>query len=114
MKSLRRTLTPLRAWLLALVLVAAQSAGMAHRIVHGAPQAGAGAKSAWGLDHKQGTADCRLLDQLTHADALCGPAVAELPALPPVATRDVALSLPLQAAAPAPYLARAPPASQRT
>ena len=100
--------TLLRAWMLAALLLAAQAAGLAHRVAHapglpGAVQVKAG---AW---HEAGTADCRLIDQLAHADALCTPAPA-LPALPVVAEATQALpQRTLAAAAPAAYLARAPP-----
>ena len=113
--------TLLRAWLLATLLLAAQAAGLAHRVLHAPGQApghasgGATAASvataaaAWGGSHAPGTADCRLIDQLAHADVLCGAAPAA-EALPP-ATTVVLAALPqaVPARTTAAYLARAPP-----
>ena len=107
--------TLLRAWLLATLLLAAQAAGLAHRVLHapGGPT-GAGAAqgmsaASWGGTHEPGSADCRLVDQLAHADLLCGAAAALH--LPPPAAAAVAAVLPqaLPARPVAAYLARAPP-----
>jgi hypothetical protein len=71
------------------------------------------AQSSWSADHKAGTADCRLLDQLTHADALCAPVLAALP--DPVSAQD-RLTAPVwlvRTGAPAVYQARAPPLNSR-
>jgi hypothetical protein len=108
-KSSARSITPLRAWLLALVLVLAQAAGIAHRVAHTALPGSTKAQSSWSADHKAGAADCRLLDQLTHADALCAPVLAALPE--PVSAQDglTAPLWPVRAGAAALYQARAPP-----
>lgn len=121
------TPTLLRAWLLALVLVASQAAGLAHRIVHapgglagnsaivktsGLPSASqAAAKTAglWSSSHEQGSAECRLIDQLAHADVLCAAPLGVLPTLPPAATAPTQHTTPLLAATAAAYQARAPP-----
>ena len=105
---------------MATLLLAAQCLALAHRINH-APgsvqwlQSAAGSQADPGepgqgaSGHQAGDADCRLVDQLGHVDALCGAAVhaaAPLPAVPQVrglAAPVVAL-LPLAA-----YQARAPP-----
>jgi hypothetical protein len=108
-----RTITPLRAWLLALVLVLAQTAGLAHRVAHTVAPGSVKAQSVWSAEHKAGTADCRLLDQLTHADALCAPVLAALPE--PVLGQE-RLAAPtglVRPAAPAVYQARAPPLDSR-
>ena len=105
----------MRAWLLALVLLAAQSAGLAHRVNHAA-QPGSGTSTAAAqqikrsaIDHLAGSADCKLFDQLTHADALCAGLTAKVPAVLPTAVADP-LPVPLLLAGPATlYLARAPP-----
>jgi hypothetical protein len=94
----------LHAWLLAAVLLLAQGVGMAHRFAH-APSAGDG----WSQDHEAGGAECRLIDQLAHADALCG-GNAPVPGLVRVsATASARPAGALAIAAPAAYLARAPP-----
>jgi len=119
------------AWLLAALLLAALALGLAHRIEH-AP----GLRAAWALEpvgaaaaasadpapvddmaqalpvmgsHHAGDPECRLVDQLGHADALCGgaweaPALAPVPRAVPVGPHRVA-TLPPAAA----YQARAPP-----
>lgn len=120
-----RLLTPLRAWLLALLLLAAQAAGLSHRLQHAsAPGPGsataqqafagdahvatAGAERTAG-DHAPGSADCRLIDQLSHADALCaGMAPATVQALAHSAPRAPATWQAPRGPA-AHYLARAPP-----
>ena len=141
MKPTRRTgLSLLNAWLLAVLLLAAQAAGLSHRISH-APQAAAlggiaglavqgslpaadvkahhathhaahpsGHHAAHHADpHQPGSADCRLIDQLAHADALCA-GDATPGALPPPRTAASALDAPHGLASPfALYLARAPP-----
>ncbi len=123
------------AWLLAALLLAAQALGLAHRIEH-APGSAAGLRAAWalgsvglaaaanaapapvdgasqagqGLDgHQAGDAQCRLVDQLGHADVLCGGAW-EAPALPP-AHRQLPVGADSVAMRPLPaaYQARAPP-----
>ncbi|OYU45781.1 MAG: hypothetical protein CFE44_05695 [Burkholderiales bacterium PBB4] len=66
--------------LLALALLWAQSLGYTHAVVHGLPHAGPTAVQAqqaeapnlgW-PDHDAGDAQCRLLDQLSHADSVPG------------------------------------------
>lgn len=133
-----RRLQPLHAWLLAVLLLAAQALGLAHRVAHApglpaavsaqaaafaaahvhahadvnadAASAAAATASAHG-QHEAGGADCRLIDQLAHADALCGG-----DGLPPPLLRTSTIgtwadvpALPLGSAAA--YLARGPPAS---
>jgi hypothetical protein len=109
LRSATPVLTPLRAWLLALMLVAAQAAGLAHRIGHASPAGGTTAQAVWKADHKAGSADCLLVDQLTHADALCSGVPAAAPLHLPA---DTALALAAEAvrARPSPqHLARGPP-----
>ena len=93
-----RRLQPLHAWLLAALLLAAQALGLAHRVAHapGLPaapaqatvfavadvHAHADAEASAHAQHEAGSADCRLIDQLAHADALCGDA-----SLPPALLR---------------------------
>lgn len=111
----RRFLAPtvLRAWLLATLLLAAQAAGLAHRVLHAPGATGATnaaqAAAAWGGSHEPGSADCRLIDQLAHADLLCGAAAAS--ATLPKATATVVAALPqsVPVRPAAAYLARAPP-----
>jgi hypothetical protein len=133
-------------WVLVLALLAAQTLGLAHRVLHGVvpapegasvpaamattPVAGTGAfafaaplhwhadgercdpseahADPW-HDHDAGSAECRLVDQLAHAD-LCGAVPLQLP-LAPTGER---WTMPGAAADPparacADYLARAPP-----
>lgn len=111
---------------LACALLWAQALGLAHRIVHG-PQltslhavsqpAGAYASGAGGVvadgflaqlfAGHQGDSDCRVFEQLSHADALHGVPLLALPALaplPPVAVAAgglfIRLVLPFQARGP--------------
>jgi hypothetical protein len=80
MRSATPLMTPLRAWLLAMLLLVSQVTGLAHRIAHAATAGGTTAQAVWQADHQPGSADCRLVDQLTHADVLCSgtPAAASL------------------------------------
>lgn len=122
-------LQPLHAWLLAALLLAAQALGLAHRVAHapGLPAAvvvqaaqtsqtsqtavAAPADAPADAQHEAGSADCRLIDQLAHADALCGSA-SLLPApLRAVALSTVAAVPALPRGSAAAYLARGPPAS---
>lgn len=110
--------------MLAGLLLAAQALGLAHRIEH-APGHPAGQQAVLGLasvgaglhshgepaagEHQAGDAQCRLVDQLGHADALCAaawdaPALGPVPGQAPSPAARVAL-LPQPAA----YQARAPP-----
>jgi hypothetical protein len=119
---------PLHAWLLAALLLAAQALGLAHRVAHapGLPAAAsaqatvlasadvhahADADAAAHAPHEAGSADCRLIDQLAHADALCGSASLP-PALLSATTLGTLADLPvLPLGSAAAYLARGPPAS---
>jgi hypothetical protein len=102
-----------------LALLLAQAIGLAHGIAHPHPRGGlpsatvaaavatSGVTWADGL-HDDGSVQCRLLDQLSHADALTS--TLSLPSAPPAAQTLIA---PLRVApcarvAPA-YLARGPP-----
>jgi hypothetical protein len=132
MQRLRSALTPWRALLLAALLLAAQAAGLAHRVAHGpaghpaheaaepwghpAPWAQADAHAhahAGEVGHGHGDthagAECRLYDQLLgHADVLFGLAVAVAPAAPaagPALDAGTACGYSALAA----YQARAPP-----
>ncbi len=101
----------MRAWLLAMLLLVSQATGFAHRIAHATPAGGTTAQAVWKADHQAGSADCRLVDQLTHADALCSGALA---AAPPLLSADTAVALAPEAvrARPAPqHLARGPPSA---
>lgn len=114
-----------QAWLLAVLLLAAQALGLAHRVAHApglahqtghppaaahAVQASAAHADGHASGHEAGSPDCRLIDQLAHADALCGAA-----SLPPALPRTAAIApavpgLALPSRGAAAYLARAPPA----
>ncbi len=123
MRSPLLKLSPWRAWLLAAALLLAQAAGLLHRhtplpagpaesagALASAPvEPAAPADSPWAHDHRSDSPDCRLIDQLAHADALCGDPVASLPPLVLADTESAPASALLRAAAPALYLARAPP-----
>lgn len=104
-------MTPLRAWLLAVLLLVSQATGFAHRIAHATPAGGTTAQAVWKADHQPGSADCRLVDQLTHADALCSGAMA---AAAPLLAADTVVKPAPQAVRgrPAPHhLARGPPSA---
>ena len=125
-------LQPLHAWLLAALLLAAQALGLAHRVAHapglpGPVVAHAMAFSAAGphahshgraddhahahAHHEAGSPDCQLIDQLAHADALCG-STSLSPALPRGGAIGAAAAVPvLPHGSAAAYLARGPPAS---
>lgn len=104
-------MTPLRVWLLALLLLVSQGAGLAHRIAHASSAGGATAQTVWKADHQPGSADCRLVDQLTHADVLCGATLAAAPLRLPADTA-VALAAEAVRAQPAPqHPARGPPSA---
>lgn len=98
-----------------LALLAAQWLGLAHTVLHQHPAAHAESAHApvHGLGalfagHDDGSADCRLYDQLAHADPL-PPALPALDTLPPAPPRLAAGSTHDAAAEPAPYAARGPP-----
>lgn len=113
--------------LLAFALLWAQALGLAHGIVHGpqlssghavsqpslADASGAGAAVADGflaqlLAGHQGHPDCRVFEQLSHADVLPGVSSPALPALaPPPAAMDATASLFIRPILP--FLARGPP-----
>ncbi len=122
---------PMQAWLLAGLLLLAQGLGLAHRVAHapglaqagmagsavahvhgparGPDQAPAQASVLAAAGHEADTAECRLIDQLAHADGLCDAAWAHAGA--PQATdlaTAVAAATPRAGPASA-YLARAPP-----
>ena len=124
LKSLRPTL---RSWFAAAAvaaLLAAQAFGLAHRIEHDVGHRPAGhahhdhEAHAVGAavhvhsdvpSHEEGSATCRLVDQVGHADA--APASAA-PALPPVATPSAPPPCGVRAVAKSqahPYRARGPP-----
>jgi hypothetical protein len=107
----RRRLAPtlLQAWLLAGLLLAAQALGLAHRVAHGGGSATVVSATSFTANHEAGSADCRLVDQLTQADLLCASPPAGAPTLPAYVERTL-FTLPAWAAQPAAaYLARAPP-----
>lgn len=111
----RFALTRWQAWLLAALLLAAQAAGLAHRISHGG-HAGAARLAALqaagpegAASHDEGSAQCRLVDQLTHADALCGGELTAAPARVAQGAGPARIEGRLAEGAPAAYLARAPP-----
>ena len=85
----------------------------AHAHAHAHEHAGSAAVGATSdvAGHQAGSADCRLIDQLAHADALCGSA--SLPTGQPraAATSAAALLPALPAGNAAAYLARGPPAA---
>jgi hypothetical protein len=105
----RRWMRPLHALLLAALLLAAQGLGLAHHVAHAQGGLATAHAGPWLDGHDDGSADCRLVDQLGHADLAFG----ALAALPPatVSTAPPAVcSRSAQPLAPArPYQARAPP-----
>ncbi len=109
MRAATPQLTPLRAWLLAVLLLLSQAAGLAHRIAHATPAGGTTAQAVWKADHKAGSGDCRLIDQLTHADALCSGTPAAAPPLPPADTAVALLAEAVRARPGPQHLARGPP-----
>lgn len=98
-----------------LALLAAQWLGLAHAVLHPqlpahaaaahAPTHGLGALFA---GHDDGSGDCRLYDQLAHAEPL-PPALPVLDTLPPAPPRVAAGRTHDAAADAAPYAARGPP-----
>lgn len=114
---------PWHAWLLAALLLAAQALGLAHRVehapgsqplhaaahalVHGAGEHSASESGRSG--HQPGDADCRLVDQLGHADALCSAPVLAAAILPPAGQGVAPASRLAAMPPPAAYQARAPP-----
>ena len=101
-------LTPLHAWLLAALLLA-QATGLAHRIAHATPAGGTTAQAVWQADHQSGSADCRLIDQLSHADALCSGAPDPAPLFQPAPTVLALAAEALRARAAPQHPARGPP-----
>jgi hypothetical protein len=94
--------------MLAALLLAAQGLGLAHRALHGGSAQGQVA-SAWLDEHEAGSADCRLIDQLGHADLAVG-TQALAPCLPTAAAAPAARVGAVLPATPAlAYSARAPP-----
>jgi len=103
--------------------LAAQALGLAHGVAHGLVpahvsheaaadgHAHAGHEADDAAGHEAGSADCRLIDQLSHAAALCGGASLP-PTLPRAAAIGTAADVPaLPRGSAAAYLARGPPAS---
>jgi hypothetical protein len=105
----RFAIAPWQAWLLAVLLLAAQAAGLVHRVAHGGGGVAHAAHKAFSASHDEGSAECRLVDQLTHADALCGGDAPAAPALAVQAAEPARAHGRLAEGAPAAYLARAPP-----
>jgi hypothetical protein len=107
----RRWMQPLHALVLAALLLAAQGLGLAHHVVHG--HGGASAHATVWLDgHGDGSADCRLIDQLGHADLAFG-----TPATPPGAPVGAAahagcIAPPWGRTPSLAYRARAPPQAE--
>lgn len=114
---------PLHALVLAALLLAAQGLGLAHRAVHGqgggGPQAAhaadaghavhGGHAAAWLDGHDDGSANCRLIDQLGHADLAFGTPLGLLDA-PAGAAAVPGCTTPAQGRTPSrAYQARAPP-----
>ena len=105
------TLTPLRALLLAAVLLAAQALGLAHGVVHGSAQGSSAAShQAGGFNgHDAGGTECGLFSQLL-GQAHLPQASFQLPAPPAPAVAVAVLgALPRSAHGSAAYQARAPP-----
>lgn len=113
------------ALLLLLALLWAQQLGLAHRVWH-VPHAGLLASAAVAQDapqhepagllahllgSEQADPDCRVFDQLGHADSLPAVPALALAALPPLFLAP-APYLRLALAAGAPFAARAPPATR--
>lgn len=103
-----------RIWLppMLAALLFAQMLGLVHRIAHaqaGQPAAHAASPAAKLYDEHTDASECRLYDQLMHADLALGSsvAVAALPPIPPQAACIPAGRLAPQAAG---FLARGPPA----
>ena len=119
-------LTPLRACVLAVLLLWVQAMGLAHSVAHAswgtapgsvqASEAGPDTSTGfdfwpagWGGSHQAGDAECKLIDQLGHAD---GAAPGLQPWLAPAPAAQAALARPaaaLPARPAAAYFARAPP-----
>jgi hypothetical protein len=114
-------LTPVRVLLLALALLLAQAAGLGHRVAHAGAIASAGALAARGAadvqtgvaasDHPAGSTECRLIDQLAHADTVLSGEPVALPMLLACRDREAAARPRPCAASPTAYLARAPPSA---
>lgn len=105
----RRWMRPLHALLLAALLLAAQGLGLAHHVAHGQSGPATAHAGPWLDGHDEGSADCRLIDQLGHADLAFG-ALAALPQAAAATPTPAGCSRSAQPLAPArPYQARAPP-----
>lgn len=110
----RRWMRPLHALLLAALLLAAQGVGLAHHVAHGQGGPATAHATPWLDGHDDGSAGCRLIDQLGHADlafgALAAPLQATVSTAPPARCSHSAQPL-----SPArPYQARAPPQDDAT
>ena len=109
MQAFLSLLTPWRAALLCLALLLAQGLGQLHALSHGSA-ASSGHDADWiGGSHEAGGSDCRLIDQLSHADLLWAPSPVAPARLPMLALLVPMVPAVLARAAAAPYLARAPP-----
>lgn len=109
MMSLLRRHRPLAAFLAVTALLLAQALGLAHRVAH-APHAHAGTvASAFDIQHDEGSAECRLVDQAAFGDAVTTPVV--LAGLPPAGPEPALGALPaaVAKASAQPYRARGPP-----
>jgi hypothetical protein len=104
----RRAVSAAFATALVAALLLAQALGLVHRVWHAPGLAGPEAAAFDG--HAHDTPECRLIDQLAHADGLAGADF--VPALPPrpapLATPPRSPALAAQAAG---ALARGPPAA---
>ncbi len=106
--------SPLHALVMTALLLSAQALGLAHRAAHGGHSSTQAHASAWLDGHKAGTADCRLIDQLGHADLGLGPHV-DPPGLPtPAAASAVHVAVLLGATPALGYSARGPPQLSRS
>lgn len=100
-----------RIWLppMLAALLFAQMLGLVHRVAHAHGGAAAAHVAVYFDDHSDASPECRLYDQLMHADLACGVAtqVEVLPALPP---QSAAVPAGRHAPQAAGFLARGPPA----
>ena len=109
----------------ALALLCAQALGLAHRVAHGdaPPRAVAavqhdhnhdhdhapGLAALFDHQHDEGSPECRLIDQASHADAVPAGAATAWAFAPSAFDLPAARALLPRAAPPLPYSARAPP-----
>ena len=111
------------AFVAALALLLAQAIGLAHAVAH--PQAAAAALSTalhaepdddhahasnpFDAHHDEGSPQCQLLDQLTHADGFAAPSAGASTFAAPVEAFSAAAAAPVRAALASGYHARGPP-----